>query len=169
MPVRFWPEVQKTMENKKIKREFLAGGIVFKTKGKEIFWLVLKPTGNEKWRLPKGQIKASESSVAAAKREVREEAGIETEILGRIGEVKYFFMENKQKVLKTVVFYLMKYFRESEIGFDDKETEAITWLPFVQAKKRLAFNKDQDLLGKAKKLLGRGEAAMAKPVQEKKK
>ena len=169
MPVRFWPEVQKTMENKKIKREFSAGGIVFKIKGREILWLVIKPKGNDKWRFPKGKINSSESSVAAAKREVREEGGVETELLGKIGEEKLFFVENKQKIFKTVVFYLMKYFRESEASFDDKETEAIAWLPFVQAKKRLAFNKDQDLLKMAKELLGRGEAAMAKPVQEKKK
>jgi len=88
--------------------------------------------------------------------------------LGKIGEEKYFFMEDKQKVLKTVIFYLMKYACESGAGLD-KETEAIAWLSFAQAKKRLAFNKEQGLLKKAKELLGRGEAAMAKPVQEKKK
>ena len=156
------------MEKAKIKREFSAGGIVFKNKGKEILWLVIKPAGNNKWRFPKGQINASESSVAAAKREVREESGVEIEILGKIGEEKYFFMEDKQKVLKTVIFYLMKYACESGASLD-KETEAIAWLSFAQAKKRLAFNKEQGLLKKAKELLGRGEAAMAKPVQEKKK
>jgi 8-oxo-dGTP pyrophosphatase MutT (NUDIX family) len=156
------------MEDKKIKREFSAAGIVFKPKGKEILWLVLKPTGDEKWRFPKGKINTSESSVAASKREVREETGVEPEILGKIGEEKFFFVENKQKIFKTVVFYLMKYLKQTEIGFN-KETEAIAWLPFLKAKKRLAFNKDQDLLEKAKNLLAHGEAAMAKPIIEKKK
>ena len=159
---------QNMMEDKKLKREFSAGGIVFKPKGKEILWLVLKPAGNEKWRFPKGKINSAESSVAASKREVREETGIEPELLGKIGEEKYFFVENNQKVFKTVIFYLMKYLKQTEIGFN-KETEKIAWLPFLKAKKRLAFNKDQDLLEKAKKLLSHGEAAMAKPILEKKK
>lgn len=155
------------MEDRKIKRQFSAGGIVFKSKNKEILWLVIKPTKDDRWRFPKGEINTAESSVAAAKREVREESGIETELLGRIGEEKFFFMENKQKVFKTVIFYLMKYLKPTGIGFD-KETEAIAWLSFKEAKKRLAFNKDQDLLEKAKKLLSHGEAAMAKPVLLKK-
>jgi len=155
------------MEDKKIKREFSAGGIVFKSKNKEILWLVIKPAGDDRWRFPKGQINTSESSVAAAKREVREESGIETELLGKIGEEKFFFVENKQKVFKTVIFYLMKYLKPTEMVFD-KETEAIAWLSFLKAKKRLAFEKDKDLLEKAKKLLDHGEAAMAKPIQLKK-
>jgi len=156
------------MENKKIKREFSAGGIVFKYKNKDIFWLVIKPTDDGRWRFPKGQINASESSVAASKREVREETGVEAELLGKIGEERYLFVQNKQKILKTVIFYLMKYLKQTGVDFDKKEVEKIAWLPFIQAKKRLAFKQDKDLLAKAKKLLSRGEAAMAKPIKEKK-
>ncbi len=139
------------MEKKKIKREFSAGGIVFQKEGKRILWLVVKPKGNEKWRFPKGGIEKSENSVMTAKREVREEAGIEVEVLGKVGSEKYFFVQDKQKVLKTVVFYLMEYTQEAESGFS-WETEAIDWLPFKEAKKRLAFENEVDLLEKAEKL-----------------
>jgi 8-oxo-dGTP pyrophosphatase MutT (NUDIX family) len=139
------------MEKKKIKREFSAGGIVFQKEGKEILWLVVKPAGNEKWRLPKGEIDKGESSVAAAKREVKEEAGVEAEVLGKVGNEKFFFVWDKQKILKNVVFYLMEYIQEAESAFG-YEIEAIDWLPFSEAKKRLAFEKEVDLLEKAEKI-----------------
>ncbi|MBM3205611.1 NUDIX domain-containing protein [Candidatus Shapirobacteria bacterium] len=136
---------------KKIKREFSSGGIVFREEPEGILWLVIKPTGNEKWRLPKGEIDKGESSGQSAIREVKEEAGVEAEILGKIGSEKFFFVWDKQKILKTVVFYLMKYLQEAQTGFGF-ETEAIDWLEFKEAQKRLAFDQEKELLGKAEKL-----------------
>ena len=149
------------MSNNETEKQFSAGGIVFRKQGKDLLWLLIKPNGNIQWRLPKGKINNSESSVAAAKREVREETGVETEVLDKIGEEKYFFTENKQKIFKTVVFYLMKYAKEAENGFEE-ETEAIEWLKFTQAKKRLAFDKEKRLLVKAQALakkIKQGEVA----------
>ncbi len=139
------------IDKKKVKREFSAGGIVFRSEPEGVLWLVIKPTGDKRWRLPKGEIDRGESSVAAAKREVREEAGVEAEILNKIGNEKFFFVWDKQKILKTVVFYLMEYSQEASSGFD-YETEAIDWLTFEEAKKRLAFEKDIALLEKAEKM-----------------
>ena len=139
------------MEKKKVKKEFSAGGVVFRQEPEGILWLVIKPTGNEKWRLPKGEIEKGESSIIAAKREVEEEAGVEAEILGKIGNEKFFFVWDKQKIFKTVVFYLMKYIQEASQGFNF-ETEKIDWLPLEEAKKRLAFEKEIDLLEKAEEL-----------------
>ncbi|MCX6726127.1 MAG: NUDIX domain-containing protein [Candidatus Shapirobacteria bacterium] len=133
------------------KREFSAGGIVFRKEKKGFLWLLIKPNGHLEWRFPKGKINKSESSVAAAKREVKEEAGIEVKILEKIGEIKFFFTEDKQKIFKTVIFYLMEYVKESEDGFES-ETEAIEWLSFNKAEKRLAFDKEQKLLREAEVL-----------------
>ncbi|MCJ7804604.1 hypothetical protein MUP35_02620, partial [Patescibacteria group bacterium] len=54
-------------------------------------------------------------------------------------------------IYKTVVFYLMKYILEASQGFNF-ETEAIDWLEFEGAKKRLAFDQDIALLEKAEKM-----------------
>jgi len=140
------------MQKAKIKREFSAGGVVFRKEPEGILWLVVKPKGNDKWRLPKGWIEPGESSLEAAKREVKEEAGIETEVLGKVGSEKYFFVQDKQKIFKTVVFYLMEYQQEAESGFS-WETEEIDWLPFEETKERLAFEKEKELLEKAREIL----------------
>ena len=141
------------MKKPKVKREFSAGGVVFRKEGKEILWLVVKPAGNDKWRLPKGWIEKGESSLEAAKREVREEAGIETEVLGKVGSEKFMFRWKKDLIWKSVVFYLMEYLQEAETGFSF-ETEKIDWLSFGEAKERLAFEKERELLEKAKEMLG---------------
>lgn len=134
-----------------VKREFSAGGIVFKKELEKIFWLVIKPTGSDKWRLPKGWIEKGEKAIDTAKREVEEEAGIEAEVLGKVGIEKFFFIQDKTRILKTVVFYLMEYCQQAETG-PSWETERIDWLPFGEAKNRLAFSKEKDLLEKAQKI-----------------
>ena len=40
----------------KVKREFSAGGIVFRKEPEGTLWLVIKPTGDKRWRFPKGKI-----------------------------------------------------------------------------------------------------------------
>lgn len=152
MPVQFWPGALK-VKKAKVKREFSAGGVVFRQEPEGILWLVIKPKGNNKWRLPKGWIERKESSVQAAQREVREEAGIEAEILNKVGSEKYFFVEGGEKIFKTVVFYLMRYLQEAQSGFG-WETEEVAWLPFEEAKEKLAFEKEREILEKAKEVLG---------------
>jgi len=135
----------------KTKKEFSAGGLVFKKKGRSLSWLLIKPKGSQDWRLPKGHINKGENSVAAAKREVTEEAGIETQVIERVGEIKFFFTEKKQKVFKTVTFYLMQYLKKNG-QIDSKEVEKTTWLSTISARKKLAFKKEKDLLDQALKI-----------------
>lgn len=140
------------MPKLKVKREFSAGGVVFRKEPEGTLWLVIKPTGKDKWRLPKGWIEKGESSAQAAQREVKEEAGIEVEVLEKVGGEKYFFVQDGQKIFKTVVFYLMEYVQEAREGYS-WETEEIDWLPLEQAKERLAFENEKKILEKAEKLL----------------
>jgi 8-oxo-dGTP pyrophosphatase MutT (NUDIX family) len=136
----------------KIKREFSAGGIVFRKEPEGVLWLVVKPTGDNRWRFPKGKIEGKESSGEAAQREVREEAGIETTVLGKVDNEKFFFVWDGQKIFKTVTFYLMEYLQESRENYT-WETEMIDWLPFEEARQRIAFDKEKELLNKAQQQL----------------
>lgn len=143
------------MKKTKVKKEFSAGGVIFRREPEGVLWLVVKSKGDNRWRFPKGGIETGESSAQAARGEVREEGGVETEIVDKIGHEKYFFVEDKQKIFKTVTFYLMEYQQEAQTGFT-WETEEIDWLPFAEAKKKLAFEKEKELLEKAKEILEGG-------------
>ena len=152
------------MEKKPVKREFSAGGVVYKrVKGREservkTLWLVYKPSGKSKfyqkgWRFPKGWIDKGETSQKTALREVKEEGGIEAEIVGKMDTIKIFFYnEQKEKVLKSITFYLMKWVADIEKG-PGWETEKAEWLPYSEAYKRLAFDSEKKVLKRAKRIL----------------
>ena len=152
-------------------RQFSSGGVVFKKDKGSILWLVTKSTTSDLypdavWRLPKGWIdndapdipgpmasgrkKADEVSLQnAALREVSEEGGVEAKIIGKIETIKYVFnTPDMGKILKFVTFYLMELVKELPEGHDD-ETSEVAWLTFDEAKKRLSFSGEKQILSKA--------------------
>lgn len=156
-------------------REFSSGGVVFKKEKGQPMWLIRKTAASELypkqyWMLPKGRIddssddqpgpmasgkiKADAVSLEnAALKEVREEGGIDAKIIRKIGTSMYSFTDkNVGKILKFVTFYLMEYIRDLPEGYD-WETEEIAWLTFEEAKKRLSFGGEKQMLVKAKELL----------------
>lgn len=139
----------------KHRREFSAGGAVFKKEDEETLWLVIKPSGRTTWRLPKGLIDRGETSFDTAQREVKEETGVETEVIGKIGQDKYFYNMGRERIYKMVTYYLMRYLADSKSPIS-WETEEIEWLPFEEALIRLTFRGEKEILQKAKELLGQG-------------
>lgn len=138
---------------KSLKREFSAGGVVFRQKDNS--WLVIKPAGKDRWQLPKGLIDEKESSKNAALREVEEEGGIKAQIIEKIGDQRYVYFWEGTKVFKTVIYYLMKYLVSTKDGHDNEVDEAI-FLPFKEALERLTFKKDKEFLKMGKEILERG-------------
>ncbi len=145
-------------EKKPVKREFSAGGVVFKKENGKVLWLLYKPSGKTRfyqkgWRFPKGWIDQGETSQEAALREVKEEGGIRAEIVGKIDVIRiFFFNEQKEKVLKSISFYLMRWVADIKKG-PGWETEKIEWLSYPEALEKLAFDSEKKILKKAKKLL----------------
>src|SRR5436309_2363157 len=72
-----------------------AGGVAFRTRKAvtEVAIISVRPTG--RWQLPKGIIDEGELPEEAAIREVREEAGIETELLCPIETVEYWYVAQR--------------------------------------------------------------------------
>lgn len=142
------------MKNKsKSRREFSAGGAVYKKDGPEVKWLVAKHSGYHKWVLPKGLIEEGETGKSTAVREVEEECGIKTRVIDKLPDPeKYIYTMNGEKVFKQVNYFLMEYVT-GDIADHDWEMEAVEWLPFDEAKEKLNFHGAKQVLEKAKKLL----------------
>src|SRR3990167_10630639 len=138
-----------------IKRIFSAGGIVIRkstkgtrgTKGVEV--LVTQHSGHKGWDFPKGHREIYESEEQTALREVEEETGVKAEIIERVGETIYFYYEEGERVLKTVVFYLMKYISEGE-ATTAFEVSGTKWLPPEKVEAQLTFKDTKALWEKAK-------------------
>lgn len=128
-----------------MKREFSAGGIVFNSKGQV---LLTKHSQNKKWSFPKGLIDEGQTSEETALREVKEEGGVEAEILDKVGYSKYVYTLNGEKIFKVVTYYLMKYV-SGDPKDHDWEMEDAGWFEVEDALKTLDFSRDKELLKKA--------------------
>ncbi|MBI2338231.1 NUDIX domain-containing protein [Candidatus Daviesbacteria bacterium] len=134
-----------------MKREFSAGGIVFNDKGQV---LVTQHSQNKHWSFPKGLLDHPEQTMEeSALREVREEGGVQAEIVGKVGYSKYVYHFNDEKVFKVVTYFLMKYI-SGDIKDHDWEVSDIGWFEPEEALKQLTFSQDKSLLRKALEMKG---------------
>jgi 8-oxo-dGTP pyrophosphatase MutT (NUDIX family) len=138
-----------------MKREFSAGGLVYKNEKRKTLWLVRRPTpnpgykGNLGWSFPKGWIEKDESTETGAVREVREEGGVIAKIERKLSTLKLFFTDqNKEKVMKFVTYYTMEYLSDAPEGHDH-ETAEVRWVTKEEAMELLAFKSEKELLANA--------------------
>ena len=147
-----------------MKKEFSAGGIVFKkfdpaksgTKF-EIKWLVCQHSQHKGWVFPKGFIGdhiVGESKEDTALREVKEETGVIGKIITMLSNpVSYFYSWKDEKRFKTVYYFLMEY-KGGDIQKHDFEMSAVEWWTEEKVKKDLTYKADKDAFDEALKLMG---------------
>jgi 8-oxo-dGTP diphosphatase len=132
-----------------MEREFSAGGVV--VKGDEVAVVVphrLAPDGRKVLALPKGHPDPGESMREAAAREVREETGLEAELMDKLGDVTYWYQRDGMRVLKKVAFYLFEH-RGGSLDEHDDEIEEARWMPLADAARELSFTGERDMVKRA--------------------
>lgn len=129
-----------------------AGGIAFRPSPSGPLFLVVQARRNrDHWVLPKGHVEPGETLEQTAARELREEAGVDADVVGLVGESE--FVAPGGPVHGR--FYLMRY-RADVPGEEDRD---IAWLPFGEAHSRLTFEDQRRLLERARTLVTRAERA----------
>jgi len=106
----------KVSKNLQFKREFSAGGIVFKKEKAKLKFLIIKPTKTQRWQFPKGLVEKNETQKNAAVREVEEEGGIKVKISEKLGSSNYFYIFQGRRIFKTVTYFLMEYQKDTGKG-----------------------------------------------------
>ena len=136
-----------------MKREFSAGGIVFNNLGQVLLINneALKDPSKSYWGFPKGHLNPGESSKDAAAREIKEETGLEVEIVDKIGDSKYAFTFDGEKIFKVVTMFLMKVVG-GELKIQPEELLDAGWFEPEEALKKLSFSADKTLLKQALEL-----------------
>lgn len=127
-----------------VKREFSAGGAVYKRGNDGTEWLVIQPAGANRWQLPKGHIEDGESAEEAAAREVFEETGVKAKTLRKISDIQYFYQEAGRRIFKKVNFFLMEYL--GGLPKSNFEVSKVAWKSFEEAEKLLTFKSEKDIL-----------------------
>jgi 8-oxo-dGTP pyrophosphatase MutT (NUDIX family) len=130
--------------------EISAGGVV--VRGDETVVIVPRKPGPEGQRtlaLPKGHPDEGETMEQAAAREVREETGVEGELVARLGDVKYWYRrKNGRARPKQVTFYLFEY-RSGDVADHDHEVDEALWMPLEEARTALTFPGERDMVERA--------------------
>ena len=133
-----------------------AGGVAFRmNEGKaEIAIVAMKPS--RRWQLPKGIIDAGETEQQAALREVREEAGIECELVEKIETIEYWYVGDQKggrvRYHKFVHFFLLKYL-SGDVEDHDNEIDEARFVSIDEAVEMLAFKSEKETVKKAQSLI----------------
>jgi len=109
-----------------------------------------KPDGL--WALPKGRIDPGETGEATALREVAEETGAHGRSLGKLGDVRYWFNWQGERIFKVVSFFLVRY-EGGRLGDVPEafrhEVADVRWLPLDEAPRLLAYRGESEMAEKA--------------------
>jgi 8-oxo-dGTP pyrophosphatase MutT (NUDIX family) len=139
------------------KLQFSAGGVAYRERDAQLEVALISVGDDGRWQLPKGLIDKGESTEDAAVREVREEAGIDTEVVERLDKVEYwyFWKEDDQRVRyhKYVYFYLLRY-KSGDVRDHDDEVNEARWVSIDDAIKMIAFDGEKKIVEKVRELIG---------------
>jgi 8-oxo-dGTP pyrophosphatase MutT (NUDIX family) len=130
-------------------QERSAGGVV--VRGDEA--IVIVPTrrgaqGQRVLALPKGHVDPGETPDQTALREVREETGVEAELVEKLGDVRYFYQRSGRRIFKRVTFYLFAY-RAGSLDDHDDEVEEARWMPLTEAVEALSYDGEREMAERA--------------------
>ncbi|HET7573452.1 MAG TPA: NUDIX domain-containing protein [Gaiellaceae bacterium] len=137
-----------------MQREFSAGGVLVRRLRGRWFVAAIRPAGKPEgvWALPKGRIDPGERPEQTALREVREETGVEGRLDGKLGESRYVYTWDGERIFKVVTFYLVRA-RRGRLGAiaDEMRVEVADarWLPLEEAPRLLAYGGEREMARKA--------------------
>jgi 8-oxo-dGTP pyrophosphatase MutT (NUDIX family) len=122
------------------------------------WWLAaIRPAGKDDvWALPKGLIGQGEKAADTALREVEEETGVQARLLEKLGDVRYVYTWEGERVFKIVSFFLFRYTR-GRLGdlpaAYRHEVAGTSWLPLADAPRLLAYKGEREMAAKALQLI----------------
>ena len=129
------------------KREKSCGAVVYNPY-KQAFLIIKMLNGN--WGFPKGHTEDKETDIQTAMREVREETGIDIEIVdGFKKSIKYIPFPG---VLKEVIFFI-GITMEEKVTIDKNEIEDYMWCTYGEALKMITYKPQRDVMDSALKFI----------------
>lgn len=158
------------MTKKRVTHAFSAGGIVFRVaapigsdagSGAAAARIEIALVGHVHeniWTLPKGTPTPDETREQTALREVREETGLDTRIVGEAGAIEYTFTRRGVRYIKQVFHYIMLATGGS-VAHHDHEYDEARWFPFAEALRALTYENEIEIVRRAEPMILRYLAA----------
>lgn len=143
-----------------MRRELSAGGVVVRRMRERWWAAVVRPRRDpgrpEVWALPKGLIDEAERTAETAVRESYEETGVRAVLERKLGDVRYVYTWEGERVFKVVSFFLLRAtggrIGELPPGMEVEVAEA-RWVPLDDAPGLLSYHGEKDMARRAAELL----------------
>jgi 8-oxo-dGTP pyrophosphatase MutT (NUDIX family) len=139
------------------RKQVSAGGVVFRSRAEQTEVILICVGEGRRWQLPKGLVDAGETPEQAAAREVREETGVEGDLLAPLETIEYWYVANERgervRFHKFVHYFLFRY-RAGDVSRHDHEVIEARWTPIVEAQATLAFANERHVVERAAAILG---------------
>ena len=132
-----------------MKKEKSCGAVVYRWENEEPLFLLERMIKGHV-SLPKGHVEGAETEEETARREIREETGLEVELNTDFRRVITY--SPAYGVSKDVVFFLAEAL-PGEAVRQESEVAELYWLPFEEAEKKLSFASDRETLAFAEEAL----------------
>ena len=137
----------------KARTEFSAGGVVVRRfRGRPHIAVITTHKGAI--ALPKGHPGRDESAAEAAVREVREETGLDAELVEKLDDVRYWYALRGERRFKIVRFFLLRY-RSGSVRNHDDEVASAGWIPLEEAPERLTYPGERQVAARVLEAVGR--------------
>ena len=127
--------------------EEISAGIIptYQEKGISLFLVIKQQQGH--WGFPKGHLERGEDMLAAARREVREEVGIEeVEIIPNLSHTETYFIEKDGEQVTKNVTYFLGVVKNKDVSVQKEEVSDYVWLPYKEAIERATFEGSKNAL-----------------------
>ena len=133
-----------------------AGGVVFRRRSGRTEIALISAGDEPRWQLPKGLVDEEETLEEAAWREVREETGLEVELIAPIDVIEYWYFSQggaaRVRFHKFVHFYLFRY-KTGDVRDHDMEVNEARWVEIEAAQEMLAFKGERQIVARAREML----------------
>jgi 8-oxo-dGTP diphosphatase len=132
------------------------------------WFAAVRPQGKAEgvWALPKGIVDRGESPAETAVREGFEETGVRGTLDAKLGDVRYVYTWEGERVFKVVSFFLARAgggrIGELPPGMEREVAEA-RWLPLADGPSLLAYKGERETVAKAADRLDPGPGFRLEP------
>jgi 8-oxo-dGTP pyrophosphatase MutT (NUDIX family) len=141
-----------------MRREFSAGVVLTRRMRGRWWFAAVRPQGKRDgtWVLPKGLVDPGETPSEAALREGYEETGLRAGLSSKLGDVRYVYTWEGERVFKVVSFYLA-HRTAGRIGKlpagVEREVSGVRWFPLAEGQRLLTYKGEREMAVRAWELL----------------